>query len=238
MMKNKLKLALVAASAGLSLAGCSNSPTSVDIAEREAKAQQVRQEAAANKIEQEQKLAKEMVNSVPEWAISPPQPDSEGIYAVGMGDSQKLHTAIKKANLEAQYALAKAYQQELSGNERSYTQDNGNSGLTEQYTQLIDTLVDNVPVVGFRVIEQEVIPLQGRINAYVLVKLPYDQFNTMLQQKKSEAANTDIKNAFDELEIRLEKRRQARIEESKLTLDKASDKVQDVTDSIITDPDA
>lgn len=104
--------------------------------------------------------------------------------------------------------------------------------------QLIDTLVDNVPVVGFRVIEQEVIPLQGRINAYVLVKLPYDQFNTMLQQKKSEAANTDIKNAFDELEIRLEKRRQARIEESKLTLDKASDKVQDVTDSIITDPDA
>lgn len=189
-------------------------------------------------MEQEQKLAKEMVNSVPEWAISPPQPDSEGIYAVGMGDSQKLHTAIKKANLEAQYALAKAYQQELSGNERSYTQDNGNSGLTEQYTQLIDTLVDNVPVVGFRVIEQEVIPLQGRINAYVLVKLPYDQFNTMLQQKKSESANTDIKNAFDELEIRLEKRRQARIEESKLTLDKASDKVQDVTDSIITDPDA
>lgn len=46
MMKNKLKLALVAASAGLSLAGCSNSPTSVDIAEREAKAQQVRQAAA------------------------------------------------------------------------------------------------------------------------------------------------------------------------------------------------
>ena len=56
-------------------------------------------------------------------------------------------------------------------------------------------------------IEQEVVPLQGKFNAYTLVKLPYEQFNTMLQQSKNETTSTDIRLAFKELEERLEKRR-------------------------------
>ena len=236
MTKNTLKLALVATTLGLAVTGCSSTPTSADIAKREAQAQEVRQEAALEKMAHEQKLAEQMLKAVPGWAINPPKPDAEGVYAVGMADSKKLNTALKKANLEAQFALAKAYQQELSGSERSYNQDNGEIGMTAQYTQLIDTLVDSVPVVGFRVIEQEVIPLQGRMNAYVLMKLPYDQFNTMIQQKKTQAASTDIKNAFEELEQRLEKRRQGHMEETKTLLDSA--KVSDMADEVLTEPDA
>jgi len=206
-MKRKVSLAVMFATAGITLAGCSSTPTADDIAEREAEAQEIRRDAAIEKMEHEQEQIEEMMDAVPDWAITPPQSDSEGVYAVGMGKSKTLDTALKKASLQAQYALAKAYKQELSGNERSYVQENANIGVTEQYTQLIDTLVDSVRVVGFRVIEQEVVPLQGKFNAYTLVKLPYEQFNTMLQQSKNETTSTDIRLAFKELEERLEKRR-------------------------------
>lgn len=209
-MKRKISLAVMFATAGMTLAGCSSTPTADDIAEREAEAQEIRRDAAIEKMEHEQEQVEEMMDSVPDWAITPPQSDSEGVYAVGIGKSKTLETALKKASLQAQYALAKAYKQELSGNERSYIQENANIGATEQYTQLIDTLVDSVRVVGFRVIEQEVVPLQGKFNAYTLVKLPYEQFNTMLQQSKNETSSTDIRLAFKELEERLEKRRISR----------------------------
>ena len=209
-MKIKISLAVIIATTGMTLAGCSSTPTADEIAEREAEAQEIRRDAAMERMEHEQEQIEDLMDTVPDWAITPPQSASEGVYAVGMGKSKSLDTALKKASLQAQYALAKAYKQELSGNERSYVQDNANIGVTEQYTQLIDTLVDSVRVVGFRVIEQEVVPLQGNFNAYTLVKLPYEQFNTMLQQSKNETTSTDIRLAFKELEERLEKRRVSR----------------------------
>lgn len=209
-MKSKISVAVMFAGVSMTLAGCSSTPTAADIAEREAEAQEVRRDAAIEKMEHEQEQIEDMMDAVPDWVITPLQSDSEGVYAVGIGKSKTLDTALKKASLQAQYALAKAYKQELSGNERSYVQENANIGVTEQYTQLIDTLVDSVRVVGFRVIEQEVVPLQGKFNAYTLVKLPYEQFNTMLQQSKNETSSTDIRLAFKELEERLEKRRISR----------------------------
>lgn len=205
-----LKLALVGMWVSIALSGCSNSsPTAADIAEREAAAMTVKMEAEQERIAAEKKLAKQQLGAIPSWALNPPVHDAEGIYAVGMGDSKKADIAIKKASLQAQFELAKAYQQELSGNERSYIQDKGDTEITEQYTQLIDSLVESVPVVGYRVVEREVKASQGKINAYVLMKLPYDSFNQVLQQRKVESNNASIKEAFDELEVRLEQRRQS-----------------------------
>ncbi|MCQ1061313.1 hypothetical protein LRP52_48030 [Photobacterium sp. ZSDE20] len=74
---------------------------------------------------------------------------------------------------------------------------------------MIDSLVDSVPVVGYRIIEREVKASQGKIHAYVLMKLPYDSVNQVLQDQKNAANDHSIKEAFEELENRLEKRRQA-----------------------------
>lgn len=65
-----------------------------------------------------------------------------------------------------------------------------------------------MPIVGYEVIEQIVKPISGMNNIYVLLKLPYDQFNKVLAAEKAKALNKDVQIAFDDLERRLDKRRE------------------------------
>ncbi|MCQ1061314.1 hypothetical protein LRP52_48025 [Photobacterium sp. ZSDE20] len=96
------------------LAGCSTpSPTAADIAAQEAEAMAIRMEAEKQRLSAEQKLVEQQLNNIPLWALNPPEHDSEGIYAVGISDSKRADVAIRKASLQAQFELAKAYQQEL-----------------------------------------------------------------------------------------------------------------------------
>ena len=196
------------------LHGCASSSNQLNDSARLAqqleqqKAEQVKQYKKA----EQQRLESEL-SAVPAWALSPPQADSTGIYAVGIADSKKLQTVIRKARLEAEFELAKQYNQEISGSERAYEQDNGGEQITEQYTALIDKLVDRIPVKGFSVIKQDVAVLDGRYHAYILLKLPYDEFNAVLQQEKIAEKDSKIKAAFNELEVRLQQRRAERIED-------------------------
>lgn len=145
------------------------------------------------------------LEKVPHWAISPPEPDTKGIFASGIGESDNLSTAIKKARLEAEFGLAKLYSQELSGSERQYESD-GNAISDRRFVGLIDKLVDSVPVVGFSNEKQEVFAENGKYHAFVLLKLPYAEFNKILQEKKAEETKRDMKEAFDELALRLQSR--------------------------------
>lgn len=200
----KLLLAITITSV---LTGCASNPTAQSIAKDEAKAFAVKAELAAEKAKIKQDKAESYINNLPSWVLEPPKPDSEGVYGIGIAESESLNLAMKKARLNAQFELAKNYKQELSGSERSYEQDNGSTGgLTREYTSLIDNLVDSVEVVGYRVIEQEVYPIDGKMNAFVLVKLPYDKYNEMLKNKKEESNDEKIKAAFDDLQQRLDKR--------------------------------
>lgn len=145
------------------------------------------------------------LKKVPDWAVSPPEPDAKGIFASGIGESDNLSTAIKKARLEAEFGLAKLYSQELSGSERQYESD-GNVISDRRFVGLIDKLVDSVPVVGFTNEKQEVFADNGKYHAFVLLKLPYSEFNKALQEKKAEETKRDMKEAFEELESRLQSR--------------------------------
>ena len=71
-----------------------------------------------------------------------------------------------------------------------------------------------MPVVGYQVIEQVVKPIAGVNNVYVLLKLPYDQFNKVLEAEKAKALNKDVQIAFDDLERRLDKRREQKQSEA------------------------
>jgi hypothetical protein len=146
------------------------------------------------------------VDSLPEWAINPPKSDQEGMYAVGMGASDSFATALKMATLEAEFGLAKMYSQELSGSERIYATGGDFDGVSV-YQGLIDKIVDSVPIVGYQTEKKEISAMNGRYQAFVLLKLPYEEFNKVLNEKRSAESDLAMKEAFNELEQRLEKRR-------------------------------
>lgn len=216
-MKKNIIVGLVVAGA-LVMTGCASSPSMQKLAEDQSKAEKVRAEAAAEKRAQEQARMEETLKAVPAWALEVPRPDSTGIFAVGMSESDTLRVALRKAMLEAEYGLAKTYNQELSGSERSYTQDNGGQTTSQQYTALIDKLVTQVPVSGFEVVHQEIKPIGGKYNAFVLLKLPYEQFNRTLQDQRAKSNTNDktISAAFDDLGRRLKERRQQRLEDQQV----------------------
>lgn len=178
-----------------SMAGCASSPTSIEIAEQQHELEQQKQQVA-------QERAQETLDMLPGWVLSLPKSDTEGVYGVGIGESRKLDIAMKKASLNAQYELAKGFNQKLSGSEQNYTQD-GQSGTTEQFTQLIDNIVSQVPVQGVEPIEQKAVALDGKYTVYKLVRLSYQQFNQSLKKATAKEKNAEIKAAFAELEERL-----------------------------------
>lgn len=202
------KLTAIAALVGSALlTGCSTTPDAVTIAKNEVKAQEIRNEIAEKKQEQAQDLVEKRLSSVPEWVLEPPKSDTEGVFGVGIGESKRLNIAIKKSNMNGQFELAKKFKQEISGSEQNYTQETV-AETTEQYTQLIDTIVDAVPVVGYKTIQREAVAIDGSITVYTLLKLPYDEFNAILEKKSAEYNKKEIKEAFGELRARLEERKQ------------------------------
>ncbi len=204
MLNNKISAIFLLLSFGV--IGCSSSPRQIseNIGKDQIKAEREQQIVA-------QKKAENTLEEFPDWALQVPQSDSTGVYAIGISDSDKIPVALKKAQLEAEYGLAKLYNQELSGAERSSQQDNGSIAST-QYTSLIEKLVDYVPVVGFQIVKQDIKAIDGRFHAFVLMKLPYEEFNKVLQKQKMQ--NTQNKADFDELEKRLEARRKLKLQQA------------------------
>ena len=196
----------------LTLHGCASQKAANELAAEQAKASKIQLKADNQRQNIAQEKAQNTLEQFPSWALQVPAPDATGVYAIGIGDSDKVPIAIKKAQLEAEYGLAKLYNQELAGSERSSQQDNGN-GSRSQYTALISKLVDYVPVVGFQIIKQDIKAIDGKFNAFILMKLPYEEFNKVLQQQKQKSQGAQDKAVFDDLEKRLELRRKAKAQQ-------------------------
>jgi hypothetical protein len=179
------------------LSGCAS--TEHRLAHETEKALQKIQDAKTDKID-------DHIGSLPKWVKKPPKPDTKGMYAVGTASSEDLQVAINKARLEAEFGLAKLYSQELSGIERSFSTDSHDQPVN-RYQKLIDKFVSEVPVVGFSTEKQEIKANAGKYNVYVLLKLPYEEFNAVLKSRKSDTSNRDMHKMIDELQQRLEKRR-------------------------------
>jgi len=165
--------------------------------------------------EKKQEAAETLIETTPAWYLTTPSPDAGGMYAAGSGESDSMRIAMSKAKLRATFNLAKLYQKELSGSERDFQRDSGDGTVTVQYEQLIDELV-KASIVGEQNIEQKVKSIDGRIHAWVLMKLPYDEFNKILKQKSAQAQDKVIRSAFDDLERRLDKRRKQAIEDAQV----------------------
>ena len=203
MMLSPSKLSAIAAIAYvLTTAGCSTTPSSKSIVKEQLHIEKQRREVA-------QQQAEKTIDFMPSWAMTVPRPDGTGVYALGIAESDKVQIALKKAHLQAQYGLAKLYNQELAGSEQAMQQDAGTAS-NSHYQSLIQSLVNYVSVVGFEVVKQDVRAVNGEYQAYTLLKLPYAEFNKALQSKKQQAQTMDVKQAFAEMEYRLQQRQQVR----------------------------
>lgn len=195
----RFRTLLVLSTGAVVLAACSTN-TPQNIVERD--------QDRAKVIEAQNQRLEQRIESLPDWVLHPPQPDHEGVFAVGTAESDNLQIAVNKARLEAEFGLAKLYGQELSGTERMYHSDSTFFSQS-RYQGVIDKLVSEVPVVGFSTEKQEIGAVNGRYSVFVLLKLPYDEFNKVVQQRQSRETSAEMKEAFNELHERIEQRKQA-----------------------------
>ncbi len=194
---NRINVILLAFVATLTVSGCASSPDSADIARDQLKAEEIRTNAAQEKAE-------EKISNVPEWFLIPPKSDDTAVYGVGSGESRNIDFAMKKADLNAQYELAKSFSQELSGNEKSYNKESTYE-MKEQYTRLIDSIVSSVPVNGYETVEHKVVAENGRFSAYKLVRLSYVRLSQAME-KLHGSDQAEVKAAFQQLQQRLQEK--------------------------------
>lgn len=207
-MKN---LNILAIATLIGLAGCSSVPEpETDMGKHLVELERLKSEMLAIQQAKKQNENEEYIDQLPDWVEAPPPADSEGFYGVGIGQSKVLNHARKAARLEASNELAKMSKQEISGSERAFDQGNADGDVLSQTTFLIDSILDSVPVVGFETVEQKITSINGKFIVYSLMKLPYDQFNKVLQQQKAASQDKRIQAQFDDLERRLKDRRKER----------------------------
>jgi hypothetical protein len=199
---------IIACLLAISVAACSTSPTREQLAKDQERADEIRAKAVAKDAQRRQTQAEAQLDAVPTWALESPKPDATGVYAVGFAQSGDYRMALRKATLEAEFGLAKAMGQEISGSERSFAQETGTRNRSEQYTALVDKLVAQVSVVGFENVHQEIKPIAGDFHAFVLLRLPYESLNKVIEQKRAQSRDASINAQFDDLARRVKARQE------------------------------
>lgn len=206
----KINLLLITFIASLLiLSGCSSNPDK-EFTDRLAAMEKAQQQRKAEKQAAEQSERKAEIKTAPKWFLAPPESDGTGFYGVGYARSKHMGHALRAARLQAEFELAKMYRQELSGSERAFERGNTDGDVVTQTTFLIDKIVDAVPVVGYSVVEQNMVPLNGVFETFVLLKLPYDEFNKVLKSQREKELDHTVQAQFDDLERRLTARRAQR----------------------------
>lgn len=226
-----MKKLLVSVIVTTALAGCSSSPDT-EMSKRLLELEKSQQEMIALQKKREQVDREKEMDVMPKWFLKPPKPDTTGFFGVGYSRSKNPGFALKAARLQAEADLAKQYKQEISGSERSFEQGNGDGDVQSQTTLLIDKIIDSVPVVGYTVVEQIMEPVDGAYQTYVLLKLPYDEFNKVLLSEKKNAFDKAVQGHFDDLERRLKERRAERAQEAQDTFNREQEALKTRADIV------
>lgn len=186
----------------LTLAGCASRQEK--LAEELRDRERVMRDLEEDRREWAQDDAKHEIRRIPDWALEPaPSPDSTGVYAVASANSDDAQLAIRKAHLQAQYDLGRTLNSAVSGMERLHSTDNGGTS-NRSYSQAVQSLVDWTDVTGAEIVKQEIVPIHGRFHAAVMLKLPFEAANQVLQERRRQSATSDQRRAFDDLQKTLQ----------------------------------
>ena len=169
----------------------------------EAMRQDAAKEAQAKLTEQ---LQDQLDEVVPSWYLEPPKMDATGVYGVGTAHTKRSQPYRAQGQIAGDLQAAKVFKMEMSGQERSMSHDVGEEGDVAERTELlIDALVARVPVSGYDIVKTEVKPYDGQFHAFVLAKIPFDEFNRILKKNK-DAMKGEFDGAFEALEKRINER--------------------------------
>tara|TARA_B100000424_G_scaffold270992_1_gene272019 strand:+ start:12489 stop:13193 length:705 start_codon:yes stop_codon:yes gene_type:complete len=193
------------------LVGCSG-PSMQELAEDRVEADQVLAEGAAERRSEQQERNEDFLGDVPDWALEPPAADTQYLYAVGMAESSKLALALRKAKLTGDFSLAQEVRQELSGMEKLYESETNASIPLSQYTLVVDRFVERVHLKEEEVVHQEVVPIDGRYHAFMLLRLPISALYAAAQEGRDQDVSRSAQAAYDELQRRLDERQTQRRE--------------------------
>lgn len=196
-----LTIAIVIALVG----GCASGPSPKERAQQRVQIEQARELVEQARQKAEEKRLSSHIEALPEWVIEPPDADSNGLYGVGTARSGSVSAAIEKARLKADFELAQQLRQQLSGLSKSYTSEGTSATVDQQFEQAVERLVSAVKISGQELVEQDLRVVDGRFSAAVLMKLSFDRMESILAKKGNPSGGNSMRNAFQELQVRVEK---------------------------------
>jgi hypothetical protein len=156
----------------VALSGCASDPVA-DYVKKQADASEARTE-----------LMSESIAAAPDWYVNPPTSDDSGVYAVATSKSSDLQYSREMAILQAEYSIAKTINNEVSGKERLH-RSQANSGFNSTADQTVVKNVAAAEVLGYRVVQQEVRAEMGMYVSYVLIHMPYEVQQRMVENKNN-----------------------------------------------------
>ena len=176
----------------LAMAGCSSNV-------------ELRKEAALEASKANSQHLTNAVNAIPDWYLDVPS-DATGIYGVGFGEADKPHSSLQMSELKARFDLAKQIKQIVSGQERASENIGNDAKVNAQSQTLIDTLVAEIELTGVERIEREVKVVEGVVHSYSLLKMPYQQYNQLLQLAQDKSRDPTMEQAIDKMLARIRER--------------------------------
>lgn len=200
---------LIACAVAAALTGCSSN----DIEERT----EALQEAQVQQVQIKTEKMDAQLESIPDWFLDIPAPDGKGVFGVGFGESNQPAFALKAAELQAKFELAKNFKQVVSGQERSYQDQTSDGDVQSKINILIDSLVEEMNVAGFERVKRSVSNVEGRANAYVLLRMPYEEYNHALRSLRAKGIDDKMEVAFNQLEKRLDDSKKRVLAQEKAT---------------------
>lgn len=152
------------------------------------------------------------LEAMPGWCLAPPESD---LYVIvcGIGESRKLNLARSKATLDAKRQLAESVQSLVSSRVEEIQRETlteTNETFTDAFEATSLSVVENVNISGYEVLDQAAERSGNKYSFYILVQFPRENVETkLIETIKSDtvlSSNELVKDALTELEAEISSR--------------------------------
>ncbi|MEF1217728.1 hypothetical protein REH76_07915 [Photobacterium damselae] len=175
------------------------------------------------------KIEQNRFDDIPEWFLNVPANTPDNLYAVGTATTNNLQFSLNQAKLNAEFGLAKALNQEITGRERSYMHQGSDGNVVSDGDNVITKFVDPTDVVGVQVVKNKVQFSDGKYIVYTLLNLDVNKQRSMLKSKGIDLVTLRAEKAYSDVANEAQRRKAAKLEEENA-------KIEAVSESMVATP--
>ncbi len=138
--------------------------------------------ACSNTINDGEKVSKLYLDNktvAPKWYQKHPLDEDGKIYAVATGLSEDMQLSVDKAMHDAKVELADKMYHKINADFKRFITDSGNvtSGNTvQETTKISQNVIEQVMVSGYRVINKQILNVNGQFRTFVLLEYDVENF--------------------------------------------------------------